>query len=587
MSLKRIVGSVSVASLFAILILWGYLPRVWVMGWPQLVCLGLSAATFVAWVILNLGDFLQWMKRRSARFGIGMALTAVSVTAILAAVNWTAVQYSWKKDLTKNKMHTLSDQTLKVLGTLQQEVTVRVWTMNLQRMSTNVDLKQFFENYQTASKGKLKLEIKNPNDDRGGAEQDRITRDNVIIVKTASGREARVENFAEAKAEEQVTNALLQATKSSGQKKVVCFSAGHGELGLDDQGPKGLSKVKESLTAASYESRTVILATEGKVPTDCDLLVLVGPQGAPLAEEFAYVKAFLLQGKSVLALIGPGGAKEWSNLAADFGVTVDRNVVIDPRVRPPVAVATQNFAKDVDVVKAFDRLVLFPESSSITVGGKTTDQTATVKTFISSENYTYAKASEIKNLTPAMLGKVGTDRKGPLALAVLINKKLTKSDVPVTPPTKKGAEKKKPAQGSSASLWQFLVSSAYAQDGHFEGDGHDHSHDQGPPGKGEAAAPPAGEVVENPEMNLMVIGNHTFLANGVVPQFGNMDLFLNAVSYLAKDSSAIGIRPREMSQAKLELSQESLNQVAATIFLLAGVFVVGGVYAGLRRRTMS
>jgi hypothetical protein len=99
----------------------------------------------------------------------------------------------------------------------------------------------------------------------------------------------------------------------------------------------------------------------------------------------------------------------------------------------------------------------------------------------------------------------------------------------------------------------------------------------GGPGGG-TEAPPAG-----PELSLVVVGSHNFVLDGVVTQFGNLDLFLNTVSFLMKDNESIGIRPRELRQAALQLTNDNLRQVLATLLFVAGLFVLGAVRAGRRK----
>ena len=50
-----------------------------------------------------------------------------------------------------------------------------------------------------------------------------------------------------------------------------------------------------------------------------------------------------------------------------------------------------------------------------------------------------------------------------------------------------------------------------------------------------------------------------------------------------KDQDTIGIRPRELRQASLEITAERFRKVLATVLILAGAFIVGGIRAGRRR----
>ncbi|MBS1985509.1 MAG: GldG family protein [Bdellovibrionales bacterium] len=577
MKLGRVASYLFLGSLFAVVVVWGYLPRVWLMGWPQLALLGLSAAGLVGWFVFSLDDLRQWLKKRSTQFALSLVVMAIMSVLLLASVNWLASTYNVKRDVTRNKLHTLSDQTKSIAAGLKENITIRVWSSAVERMAANVDMKRFLENYELASKGKIKVEIKNPIEDAPGAKADAVKRDNVIIVRSASGRESRVESFNDSKGEELITNAIVQAIK--GQKKMVCFVSGHGELSLGDSDAQGLSILKSNLSDSSYEVREVLLATSEKLPADCEAIVVVGPRSEAVEREMKMLHAYLAQGGKMLALLGPGTPAGWRKFANEYGVNVRSDLIIDPRVKPPFAIATKNYAQDVDMVKSLgSRIVIFPETSSIDVASKPRDG-ETVKTFISSENYTFAKTGDLKNVTTIRM--LGTDLRGPLPVAVLVQKTIHAAAAPDKPmPVKPGKPAAKEGKAPSAFQRVLGISSAYAQG--VDDDADEHMPAESVPG---AVPTPAkdGPKDTKTEMSLIVLSNHNFAMNSFVTQVGNMDLFLNSINYLLKDQDLMGIRPREISQAALELTNENLRQVYATVLLLAGGFLFGGILAKRRK----
>lgn len=585
MKLSRLASYLFLGSLFAVVMIWGYFPRVWVMGWPQMTLLGLSAAGLVAWFVFSLESLRLWLKKRSTQFAIGLAITAVMCLVLLGTVNWLATAYNVKKDLTKNQFHTLSDQTKKIAEGLKENITIRVWSTAVDRMSANVDMRRFLDNYESAGKGKIKVEIKNPNEDRPGSAADNIKRDNIIVVKSSSGRESRIENFTDTKGEELLTNAIMQAIK--GRKKTLCFLSGHGEVGLGDSEAQGMSQIKSQLTASTYETKDVALATAEKMPEDCELLVVAGPRSEAAEREVKMIRGYLDGGGKGIFMMGAGTPAGWRKVAADYGVSVRSDLIIDPRVQPPIAIATKNYAQDVDVVRSFNRLVIFPETSSLEITDKPKDG-ETLKTFISSESYTFAKTGDLKNIktirpTPA-------DMRGPLPVAVLITKPVVATELKSAPEAApiKGKEPKKAAPSNHGSLLKkfSLISEAVAADGDEIPVGTD-SDEEPLPSSGAGSPAKDGPKDQKTEMSLIVFSNHNFVMNSFVGQMGNMDLFLNSVNFLLKDQDLIGIRPREVRQASLELSAESLRQVYATVLLIAGAFLVGGIAAKRRRSAVE
>lgn len=582
MKLSRLASYLFLGSFFGIVFLWGYLPRVWLMGWPQTALLGVAAVSLVAWFVFSLEALRIWIKKRSTQFALGLVITAVLSVVLLGTVNWLAVSYNVKKDLTSNQFHTLSDQTKKIAGGLKEDISIRVWTTSPERMSTNLDLRRFLENYRIAGNGKIKVEIKNPNEDRPGAAADNVKRDNIVIVKSASGREARVENFTDTKGEEQITNAIVQAIK--GQKKMVCFVGGHGEINLNSGDAQGMSQIKSALEGSSYQTKEVVLATSEAFPTDCEVVVMAGPRSEGVEREMKMIHEYLAKGGKAIALFGPGTPAGWRKLAADYGVSVRGDLIIDPRVQPPIAIATKNFAQDVEVVKSFGRLVIFPEASSIEVTAKPKDGES-VSTFISSEAYTFAKTGDLKALKS--LKATPMDLKGPLAVGVLVKKTIaTATDAPQVNPDKPAPHKplKKETEHHGAWWRKALIPEAHAQE--MDDEAPPAEAGFGAPERGGEAKSVDGEKPQKNEMTLIVYSNHNFVMNSFVSQMGNMDLFLNSVNFLLKDQDLMGIRPREVRQASLAISSENIRQVYATVLLLAGAFLVGAILIG-RRRSIS
>jgi|GEM_PF-1211078 len=586
MSLARIARRTFVGGLFGTLLIAGFIPYLYNLQWPVLACLGLSALSAVLWVVFSLDRIHLWTKQRGTQWGLSLVITAVAAVGILVVVNWAANAYNVKKDVTQNQFHSLSDQTRNIAGGLKENITIRVWSMNIDRMSVNLDMRRFLENYRIAGKGKIKVEILNPNENRPEAERDGVKRDNILIVRAASGREARIETFNDAKGEEQLTNSLIQATHGAKGRKTVCFLAGHGELSLANTQPDGLSNIKEQLENSQYTTKEISLATtpENKVPAECEALVIAGPRSEPLEHkeglnEIASLKAFLSAGGKMVALFGSATPEKWKQLASDYGVNIRQDLVLDPRVRPPFAVATKNFAQDVDFVKAFDAMVILPESSSIDVSGAKKDGGVSVRTFLSSESFAYAKAGNLRSLRT--ISPVGNDIRGPVPLGVLITQPVT-----AAPAAEKAPEKKEAPKAKTSWNWPSLVPEARAQD-----DGHGHAHEGAPPEglpPGLGGMPPKEEIKDGPkdlknEMNLILVANHAFLMNSFVTQSGNADLFLNSVNYLLKDQDLIGIRPREVRQTSLKLSNETRRQVRATMLIVGLAFLWGAFLVRFRR----
>ena len=66
----------------------------------------------------------EWMKTRHTKYSAYVTVYILVVLAVLVGVNYLASQYNKSADLTSNKRYTLSDQTIKVVKNLKDQVDI-------------------------------------------------------------------------------------------------------------------------------------------------------------------------------------------------------------------------------------------------------------------------------------------------------------------------------------------------------------------------------------------------------------------------------------------------------------------------------
>lgn len=572
--ISKIAQQTLIWSLIVFILIWGYIPSLWNMEWPALTMLGLALVSLLTWGVVSLANLKTFLAKRSSQFGISLAVSAISMLGILVAVNYAANLYNQKKDITSNQLYTLSSQSKKVAKELKENIDVEVWTTSIQRMTPNQDLQKFLENYRIESGGKIKILVKNPNEDLTVKERG-ISKDNVILFRASSGRESRIENVNEEKIEEQVTNAIVQAVK--GIKKTLCFTTEHGELDLNDTDKTGLSQIKQTLQNSSYQTQVISVTNAPEIPPTCEAVVIAGPKGEPTDSGLGLLKKYLQGGGKALVMLGATSPQKWNELIKPYGVELRNDIVLDLRVQPPTAVATQNFFKNVEIVKSFDRMVVLFQSSSLSVPTSGKVNNFDVKTFVSSEPHTFAKkksSSGAISTTPS-----ASDQRGPLALAVLVEDpnaqpKEAKDNAESIP----GLDEHDHGHGEEGHdhgmIWDLIApSKAYAQNASTT--------------TPQTTKQSTNDTPAASETKLIVIGNDLFASNTFVNQLGNLDLFMNSVSYLLEDKDVIGIRPRDLKATRLQLSPETDRNVQATVYLLAVLCFLGAMAAASRRKKMS
>ncbi|MEZ4814152.1 MAG: GldG family protein [Bdellovibrionota bacterium] len=517
--------------LFAFIILFHFFSTVWMIKWVPLLCWALMGVGFILWFVFSIEWIIGWIQKRSSQFGISVLISSVGIIGLLAVLNWGAIQGQslypkyLKHDFTRNNIHSLSDQSIKILKSLQEDVTLEVWSFNLKEMSGVHDMPRMLDNYVQNSNGHIKLVVKNPNSERLEAIQAKITRKDVIIAKAASGRESRIDSFNDAKAEEQITNAIVKAIK--GRKKMICFLSGHGELEASAGTNPGqsISDFKESLENSSYSVREITLLTEKVVPSECETIASVGPRSSPSDTEVKLLTEYLAKGGKLLAMWGFETPTSWQQIIAPFGVKIDNNILIDERVQGAPAVYTKNFAADSDFARSFSQPLLFVLTRSINVP-PAPPAGVSVKAVVSVEDGTLLKEGDVKSLKGGVVSRATLASANSKAVVVEIKKAIAAEEA-------KKDEEKVPAK----------------------------------------------------EMGIILMGSNMVASNGLIGQFGNMDFLMNSVSYLMEDKDLIGIRPREVKSAKLELTGSRLREVQGYLLLSTLAFIALAFATAFGRKT--
>ncbi len=105
------------------------------------------------------------------------------------------------------------------------------------------------------------------------------------------------------KAEDVFTAALMEVTDE--KQKNVYFVQGFGEHRIDEWGDRGYSKIKSALEKANFSVKSLDLARKGEVPDDCDVLVCAGPLVPYNTAALGAIRKYLKKGGSLLAMVEP------------------------------------------------------------------------------------------------------------------------------------------------------------------------------------------------------------------------------------------------------------------------------------------
>lgn len=456
------------------------------------------------------------LTKRSLSFGINSALITVVVIGIIGVLNFLGDQYPHKFDLTKNKIHTFSDQSEKVVKSLKSDLNATFYG----DVGAREKYRPIFDNYKNLNP-KFKLEIVDPNKEPSRAKSAGIKKMDTLVL-AYQGKTSRVEDITE----EKITNELIKLTKDN--KSVVCAVIGHGEPSISDQGAGGFASAKKGLEDQAYTVREITLPQESKIPADCTVVTMLGASKALFPAEVKMISEYLNNGGRFIVGVDAsiGGAdqnKELKGLLLDWGVETKSALIIDPVSRmlgvdASVPIIAQ-FSKENPIVKDFTQQCYFPFARPLDVSSKTPEGIMPV--WLAK---TTPKAWGETDMSSIGKGQVsfnqGSDIIGPLTAAIAVNGK---------------------KKGSTATR----------------------------------------------ETRLVVFGTSQFANNQYSRFGGNLDFFLNSVSWALEDESMISIRAKEDETGKVELSQnEGVAIFWITVVIAPLLIAVLGIVIWVRRKKL-
>src|SRR4030095_1386966 len=84
-------------------------------------------ALIVISLVLKSGEIRAGLGRRSTKFGINSGISVLLFLGVLALVNYLGEQHQKRFDMTTEHLHSLGDESTKVLGELKQDVQVKAF----------------------------------------------------------------------------------------------------------------------------------------------------------------------------------------------------------------------------------------------------------------------------------------------------------------------------------------------------------------------------------------------------------------------------------------------------------------------------
>ena len=394
--------------------------------WPEFE--RLWWALVIGGVVLIAVSALPWLRNlrailtgRTARHGLHAALTILFILGIIGFVEALSYRHSKSIDLTENRRHTLSPQTIQLLRSLKTDVKALGFFRPDQPGKRVADA--LLEQYARASNGRFKWEVVDLDLGPKLAAQYGVEAYGTIVL-AAGGKHEKVLSVDE----EPITNALVKVTREG--KRVVYVLQGHGEPDLGNSERTGLSVAKTAMERASYEVKPLVLARETKIPDDAAVVIVAGPRIELFAPEGEALGAYLTRGGKLLVMLGSPMIQRVQDatlrkLLDSYGVEVAEDMVIEygqlaqlsglgPTV--PVVVDYDQHA----ITRELRMMTVFPQTRSLgQVKGAPQGAAFTALARTSPQSWAETNRQELES------GRVKADpdeKKGPLVVAVTVTK---------------------------------------------------------------------------------------------------------------------------------------------------------------------
>jgi len=218
--------------------------------WPQhqktaLILALAGLVLLVLYLILNLSGLKQSLQRRSFLYSSNMLLIIILVLGLLVVVNFFLARHHYRVDLTAAKVHSLSDQSIKVVKNLKQDIAIKAFFR--EGNAGRATMENLLKIYAYHSP-KIKYEFIDPDKNPGLVKKYGITDDGTTVFELGTK-----ENRITTTSEEDITNALIKLTRE--EKKVIYFLEGHGENSIEETGETGFSTAKGELEKSVMKSR--------------------------------------------------------------------------------------------------------------------------------------------------------------------------------------------------------------------------------------------------------------------------------------------------------------------------------------------
>jgi ABC-type uncharacterized transport system involved in gliding motility auxiliary subunit len=466
-------------------------------------------------------NWLTQLKNRKMIYGTGSVVSVLLVAGILILAALLADWHQVKWDTTRGKSESLTTVSRALLQEVKKPLTMTAFVP--EGSPERRTIRDVLQRY-AYNNPEVSYHFVDPDRQPMKAQEAGYRFPGNILLEYEGRRQ-----MADQPNENSITNALRKILKA--ERKQLYFLTGHGERDINDAKPGGFQVAKRALENEGYEVKTLNLLTQSEVPPEAAAIIIASPRKPLLANEVQALKALLNRGGRLLVMLEAFQNGGLQDFLAGYGVVLDDGIILDVNqvsralgvsaVMPLVAQYGPS-----KITQDFKNIVtIFPLARPLTLKRDVKDVSLLPLATTMASSYEKMGKEWMKAKQGAFDPK--EDRKGPFTLAA-----------------------------------QAEIKPAAA--------------------KGQA---PAGKKAGNDHPTYLVVyGDVDFAANSYFNLFGNGDLFLNSVNFLASEEKQITVREATKAQLLHLSGGQAWILLVASLVWAPLVMLGAGIWAYRRRR---
>jgi ABC-type uncharacterized transport system involved in gliding motility auxiliary subunit len=408
--LDRLRGPFALLSIFCLLLAGAFALVASELNAPAKLALAAAVLFFGMYVAVDPAKAFSVFTSRESIYGSNAFILSAAVIGILVVLNVLGARFHHRVDLTAQRDFSLSDQTLALLGRMQEPVhAVAFFSSSLNDRQKAEDL---LKEYAARSNGKFTYEMVDTNIDPLAARREGINLDGTIRFKMGERKQDSITTD-----EAHITTALIKLVNPNPLK--VYYVTGHGERDLDRFDDDGVSDLKTQIQADNFVVEPLNLLATGRVPEDARAIIIDAPKSPFLPEELDAISQYLDGKGRMVLLVEP--FQDQSNaeeIVKRWDLAFGQGVVVDPVSslgQSPLTLLVQRYGTH-NIVKDLGGVIsVMPFSTSIVIPDfirRGTDVTALTMTM--------DQRSWLETDRGSLGFDESTDKKGPLVTAVAV-----------------------------------------------------------------------------------------------------------------------------------------------------------------------